>query len=168
MRYLFIILIVTAAGCYTLPKAKTQHGKAVSTFPVIGADFCARVYPCLPSEIRSDTVTVFDTLWGEPTIEVLTDTLKFNDTLRIVKTVQLPSKTITRTVTIRDSIRVIDKAALDKCEIERKQETTRANSEQQLKEKFRGQRNKAYFIIAGLGLLIGLWAFFRFRKRTKK
>ena len=45
---LYVALMVwccTMSGCYTPNKAKGQFGKAVSSYPIIGAEFCALTYP---------------------------------------------------------------------------------------------------------------------------
>lgn len=170
---LLVLMILFFTSCYTEKKANQQHGKAVATFPKIGADYCARTYPCLPGEVKSDTVIVTDTLWGALPVEIYSDTVRVNDTVRIVKTVQSPSKIITRTVTIKDTIQIQDKAALDKSEIERKSETGRANKEQSEKEKYRSSRNswrtKAIATWSILGLIAGVYIFlFIKRKQSGK
>lgn len=164
-----IIILLFMTSCTTPEK---MLGKVVGEKPGIVADYCARTYPCLPSEIRSDTITVYDTLWGQPSVQIYSDTVRVNDTVRIVKTVRSSPATITRTVTIRDSVKIIDKAALDACMIERKQETERANKEQKAKEEFRISRNMWRLKAIGTWIMVGaagfLWLLFYIKRRTKK
>lgn len=164
-----VLMVLLFTSCTTPEK---MFGKVVGEKPGIVADYCARTYPCLPSEIRSDTITVYDTLWGQPSVQIYSDTVRVNDTVRIVKTVRSSPATITRTVTIRDSVKIIDKAALDACMIERKQETERANKEQKAKEEFRTSRNMWRSKAIGTWIMVGaagfLWLLFYIKRKTKK
>lgn len=85
-------------GCN--PERKIQ--KAIQTLKDADRldDACAENFPVIDSIIKGDTIVKYDTLWGEG--EVKTDTVETKDTVYITKI--LPSKTITKTVTIKDTI----------------------------------------------------------------
>jgi len=164
MKYLALLILLT--GCYTRKVAVRQHAKAVVFDPKIGADFCAGTYPCLTDPVGSDTVTVYDTLWGDPEVQILTDTVMVNDTVRITNTVQLPAKTVIKTVTIRDTIKVKDQAALASCEGYRNEATRLQGEERAERLKYQGRARKYLWGIIGLvgsGLLL---IFFRLRRKT--
>lgn len=163
-----LLWVVSAfcTGCYSQKKATQQHGRAVSTYPVIGADYCARTYPCEPGPVRSDTTTVYDTLWGAA--EIITDTIRATDTIYIFKSVQLPGRIITRTVTIRDTVQIKDRAELDKCAIQRDEAITRAEKEQVLKEKYQRRSRHYLYALIGIGAAGLIWLILFFRKKIVK
>jgi hypothetical protein len=186
MLLLFFIL-VWFTGCYTPSKARKQFGRVAATYPTIPADYCGRVYPCDTLYNGADTITTVDTIYTDPEVEIYTDTILVQNPFDYVtisfkkdsvylfhlnewKAVKNKMKpvTITKTVTIRDTIKLLNTASLDACNIERKAETERANNEQQLKEKFRGQRNTAWWILAGIGASGLLYLFFMFRRKAIK
>ncbi len=53
MRYAVIFCFVLC-GCFSQKQAQKQFGRAVSTFPEIGADYCARTYPVVAKTDSSD------------------------------------------------------------------------------------------------------------------
>ena len=164
IKYLLIILLL--CSCYTERKAKGQFGKAVTAYPGLGAAFCAIAYPCETNPVRSDTVTVYDTIYtGGDTVF---DTILVNDTVRVTKTVQLPGKVITRTLTIHDTVRIKDQAALKVCELARDEATRLQGEERAERMKYQGRARKYLYGLIGAGALIGLWLFLAVRKRVKK
>lgn len=165
MRYLILITIILSS-CYTRPVANKQHGRAIATFPDIGAEFCARIYPCDTTGTKSDTVTVLDTLWTDPEIEILYDTTTVNDTIRIVKTLPAITKVVTKTVTIRDTIRIKDQADLDACNIEKSKVIQLANDQTAERKKYQKRATKWTIAAIIMGSLILLWLFLAIRKRV--
>jgi len=155
-----LLFIMTLGGCYNQRKAAVQHGKAVATFPAIGADYCARVYPAKDSLIKGDSVVMFDTLWGEGVIIV--DTLRLKDTLLITK--QLPGKVITQRIRVVDTFRVVDKAALDLCSIERLSAITQLEKRTAEYDDMKAKRNKWRLIAIGLMVVLGLGIIAKFKK----
>lgn len=93
---LLAILFWFVCGCTTAKKATNF----MLTHPEVAAEFCAKEFPVKDSLIKGDSIILYDTLWGlsDPVIETVTK----NDTVTITKT--LPSKVITKTVHIRDTI----------------------------------------------------------------
>lgn len=62
---IIICAVLLLTGCYSRKKAQVQHGRAVSTFPEIGADYCARTYPVIAktdSTGYKDSKRVIDSL----------------------------------------------------------------------------------------------------------
>ena len=160
MKYL--ILLILLSGCYNQRKATVQHGKAVATFPAIGADYCARAYPAKDSLIKGDSVIVFDTLYVG---EVLFDTVTVNDTVRITK--HLPGKVITQRIRVVDTFRVVDKASLDLCSIERGSAITQLEKKTGEYDKMKTGRNKWRMIAIGLMIVLGLWVAFKLKTYIK-
>jgi len=88
---LFLLIILT--GCATQKKADKFYAK----HPELLALKCATTYPVKDSIIKGDSVILFDTLW-----ETFTDTL-ISEPQVIIETKLVP-KTVTKWVTIRDTI----------------------------------------------------------------
>jgi hypothetical protein len=88
---LFLLVILT--GCATQKKADKFYAK----HPELLALKCATTYPVKDSIIKGDSVVRFDTLW-----ETFTDTL-ISEPQVIIETKLVP-KTVTKWVTIRDTI----------------------------------------------------------------
>lgn len=160
---LIMVLLAAFCGCYSEKKANIQHGKAVATYPKIGAQFCAITYPCKDSVIihGKDSIQV-DTLWGEG--EVIIDTVKTFDTIRITKVVQLPGKVITKIITRIDTIYREDVAKLKVCDIERGQAIALLDKKTIESDKWRKIAKQRFWIIVGLGLAIGVGLYFKFAK----
>lgn len=165
------LLAILFCSCYNQKKATVQHGRAVNTYPVIGAEFCARVYPQKDSLIKGDSVVTIDTLFigVEDTI---IDTVTVKDTVRITKVVQLPGTVITKTVVRVDTVekestRLL--AVIDLCNIEKRAAVTALQTEQKRADKYQGQAKKRGMIMWGLiiGLIIaaGTWTYFKLRKK---
>jgi len=162
-----LLFVMTLGGCYNQRKATVQHGKAVATFPAIGADYCSRIYPCKDSVLKGDSVIMYDTLWGN-TIDTITEVKVFEDTVTIIKTVQLPGKVVTKTITITDTMRVTNTAALDLCSIERLSAITQLEKRTAEYDDMKSKRNKwrkSSFITWGI-LALGLIGFIY--RKTKK
>jgi len=88
---LFLLIILT--GCATQKKADKFYAK----HPELLALKCATTYPVKDSIIKGDSVVRFDTLW-----ETFTDTL-ISEPQVVIETRIVP-KTVTKWVTIRDTI----------------------------------------------------------------
>lgn len=149
MRYIIFILLLTS--CYNQRKATTQHAKAVTAYPKIGADYCASTFPVKDTIIRDTTRTV-DTLIVDGL--TTTDTVIWMDTVRITTVKTLPSKIITNTVYIRDTIIRQNTAALKACEIDKN--VTIGLLKQQTDEavKYKGQARTRGLWLLGLILFI--------------
>jgi len=163
---LFALLLVIMPGCYNLKKANAQHGKAVTTFPAIGADYCARVYPAKDSLIIGDSVVSYDTIYTGG--QMFFDTVQVKDTVRITTTIQLPAKTIIQKIRQIDTIVKINHAALDLCSIERRSAITQLEKKTAEYDDMKSKRNKwrkSSFITWGI-LTLGLIGFIY--RKTKK
>ena len=160
-RYLFALVLLT--GCYTLPKATRQHGKAVATFPAIGADYCARTYPPRDSVIKGDSIVTLDTLYIGG--EIINDTTVLRDTIRITKVVQLPGREVTRTVIRVDTVRLVNTAAVDLCRIQQGQAVAALEKEQARADKYRKRATTWMLVALGLLLAAGVWGYFKLRRK---
>lgn len=168
MKYFLIILCLT--GCYNLKKATLQHGKAVATYPQIGADYCARVYPPAIKLIKGDTVVSVDTFWTEG--NTMYDTLRVanTDTVRIIKTIQLAGTKIIERTTIHDTVEVVNTAALDLARIELGKALTIATDKTKEADKWRKIAKKRFWVILGMGavMVLGIVAVVRRKMRKVK
>jgi hypothetical protein len=90
-----ILLLLLLTSCVT-PKKAVDVLSRPKNEPV-AAEFCATKYPVKDSIIKGDSVVRFDTLW-----ETFTDTL-ISEPQVIIETKLVP-KTVTKWVTIRDTI----------------------------------------------------------------
>ncbi len=154
-------LLLTSCG-YPYRKAQAQFGRAAATFPELPAGYCARVYPPKDSLIKGDTVTTYDTLWGEGH----TDTLYsfHRDTVRLI--IYKPGQTIVQTVRVTDTLRVVNTAAVDACRIDNTR-LVRLQAEDRLTaDKWRAIARKRFWIILGLGAGIVLGIFLIVRKKA--
>lgn len=182
-------LVLIFAGCYNQKKATLQHGKAVLVFPAIGADYCARVYPPRDTTITvhvSDSTKykeIVEDLQGDlyisnQLIDSLVDALANGDTTcrkyaKVIIDLQkqlltLKQKIITiPPVTTHEVVTntVIDRAALDLCNIEKSKAIQLALDETAERKDWQAKAKKRFWIAAGLGTLIGLYLFFWIRKR---
>jgi len=161
---LLYFIMVIMPGCYNVKKATVQHGRAVATYPGIGADYCNRTYPCIDSLIAGDSVIVYDTLWGAG--ETIYDTEYINDTVYLSKVIIQP-RTVIKTVTRIDTIRLNNTAALDLCAITRDGAIRLAEDYKAEAGKWRKTaKNRFWIIIAicGGGLV---WLVYKFRGKIK-
>lgn len=165
MKFIYILVILVLSGCYSFDKANKQHGRAVATFPTIGADYCARVYPPQDSVIKGDSVIVIDTLTLPGTVTTDTVQVLGTDTIRITKTVTLPAKEIIKTVYIHDTALVVDRAALDACNIEKRQLTAALGTEQARADKYQSQARTRGWALLGLLAAGGVWLYFKFTRK---
>lgn len=162
MRYLIIALIFTS--CYGLKKATVQHGKAVATYPAIGADYCARIYPSRDSIRPGQVITTTDTLWSEG--ETRIDTIRVpGKPIEVTKTIILPGQTITIERLRVDTVRHENTAALDLANIEKRAALLALSTEQARADKYKKTSRRYLLILIGLGLLTGVWLFFKLRKK---
>lgn len=167
MKILIILCLVLLTGCYNQRKATVQHGKAVATFPIIGADYCARTYPARDSLIKGDTVLNFDTIYVAG--ETYLDTVRIGDTIRITRTVQLPGTIIKERYYIHDTVIKVNTAAVDQCAILRDQAINIATDKTKEAAKLKKSSNKWRMIAIGLMIVVGLGLFFKARTMfTKK
>ncbi len=163
MKYLLILLIFT--GCMT-PKKAVDVLSRPKNEPV-AAEFCANKYPVRDSIIKGDSVVRFDTLW-----ETYTDTL-ISEPQVIIETKIVP-KTVTRWVTIRDTIirentaRVaVLGSQIAKLEANNRQQTELAAKYLQERDGYKDQRDKWKFRF--FLLLFGVWLAYAAKvKLTKK
>jgi len=165
LTILMLLFVMTLPGCYPIKKARAQHGKAVTSFPEIGADYCARTYPVQNNYIKGDSVVTFDTLYVGG--DFIFDTITVNDTVRITKVIQLPGKLITKFIRVTDTVKVVDKAALDLCSIERGKAIFLLDEKTKESDKWKKIAIKRLWVIIGLGVVLGLGIFFTVRKKLK-
>lgn len=163
MRYLILSLIF--CGCYSRPVAVKQHGRAAATYPDIAADYCARVYPAKDSLIQGATITRVDTLLDSGEVIIIRDTLRSHDTVYIRITKVLPGTVITRTIHRTDTVYIENTAALELSRGNERKAVAGWNVETNERKKYQGRARKYLFGLIGAGALVGLWIFFKFRKK---
>ena len=164
MKYL--ILLVLLSGCYSRPIATKQHGRAVSTYPDLAADYCARVYPAKDSLIKGDSVVIFDTIYTGGNVSF--DTTIIMDTKYITKTIQLAGVRVIERIFKTDTVIRVDRAALDLCSIERGKAIHNEEAQRIECDKWRKIAKKRFWIIVGLGAGIALGIFVALRKKIIK
>lgn len=158
--------VLTLPSCYSIDKAKKQHAKAVTAYPIIEAESCSEKYPCKDSIIKGDSVLTFDTLYVGG--ENMFDTIVVNDTIRITKVVKQPKEIITKTVRINDTIRVLDQAKLDLCNKQRDQAINNETAVRAERDKFKASRNKWRKQAIGLYIVLALGLFAFIYRKIKK
>lgn len=151
IKYVLLILILT--GCYTERKAKNQFAKAVVAYPKISAEYCANEFPVKDSTIR-DTLITSDTVFIQGGITEDTIIMRVNDTVRITIIRELPGKVITNTIHVTDTIFQTNTAALELCEINRRQLTDLLTNTTADRDKYKGQAKKRGWIMWSLIALI--------------
>lgn len=162
MRYLILSLIF--CGCYSRPIATKQHGRAAATYPDIAADYCARTYPVTNETIKGDSVFITDTMWGEGTTRI--DTVYVaGKPFEVTKTIILPGKTVTNTIYRTDTVVKENTAALELSRGNERKAVAGWNAETNERKKYQGRARKYLFGLIGAGALVGLWLFFKFRKK---
>lgn len=165
IKIILILTIVALTGCYGPKLANKQHGRAVATYPEIGADYCARIYPPDTTFVPGDTLRSFDTIYTGGSVHFDTVFSRLRDTVYITRYVQLPgTHTIERQV-IRDTVRQIAGAALDGLRIDLRKSTDLLAAETSDRKKYQKQAKIRLWIliaIGGVGLLLG-WL--KLRKR---
>lgn len=170
MKWLTLLLLFVATGCYTKQKATSQFGKAAAAYPELPADYCARTYPSsTDTVVKGVTTTVFDTIYTGG--ETLFDTVVVMDTKYITKTIQLPgTKVIERTVRVDTVEKVSTKllAALDLCSIERGKAITLATDKTKEADKWKRIAKRRFWIIAGMGAAMALGLFVALRRKVVK
>ncbi len=113
-KLIVVVIAIILSSCYNQKKAQTQMGKAVNTYPILGAQFCMITYPPSTKFIKGDSVITFDTVELKDVI-MQSDTVLHHDTLVITKT--LPPKVITKLIHVTDTVKVEDKAKLEVCQL---------------------------------------------------
>lgn len=161
IKYLLLALILS--GCYNQKKATVQHGRAVATYPEIGADYCARTYPPDTKVIPGDTVITFDTIYTGGDIHFDTVYSSSRDTVYITRFVQGPH-TIERQI-IHDTIRIVDAAALDAANIDRKRITNLYEGEISERKKYQKRSRNYLWVLIAIGVLTLGGLYFKLRKR---
>ena len=159
---LTIAVLLLLTGCYSERKARGQHAKAVVAYPKIGAEFCAENYKPKDSIAPGITVTVIDTIYQGG--EIITDTVFSKDTVHIRTIVQQPGRVITNTVHRVDTMYIENIAALKVAANERRQAIELLAAKTTESDKWRTIALKRFWIIAGMGAVIGIGLFLRIRK----
>lgn len=158
MRCLVIMILLT--GCYNQRKAAVQHWRAVTTFPAIGAEYCAITYPVRETVIHGKDSIRTDTLWST---EYTTDTVVRENVKYITK--YLPGSTIRETVIRTDTVIKENTAALAKARIDAGNALVLATDKTVEAADFKAKRNKWRLIAIGCMAIIGLGIFLKLRKR---
>lgn len=160
-----IFLLTIPQGCLTEKKARVKHSVIVTAFPIIGAEYCAANFKPRDSLIKGNSVIKFDTVFVGG--EVLIDTVRSLDTIRIIKTVQLPGKVITKTVVRVDTIRIESTAKLEVCKNQLGQMIGLLTAKTAESDKWKGKSRKHFWIMSGLGSLLLIIAGLKIRKMFK-
>lgn len=164
---LFIGFAILLYGCYTKQKATSQFSRAAVAYPELPAGYCATVYPVRDSIIKGKDSLVFDTIYTGGEIEYDTVYSVRLDTVFVtINSIYLPKKTIRERIIRTDTVYKENTAALDLCNIERRNAVlneTRALAES---DKWRKIAKKRFWVIMGMGAGIALGVFALIRKRA--
>lgn len=163
-KTLFFALIILS-GCYTKKKASQQHSRAVAAFPELGADYCNRTYPCLPEYLGSDTIVQYDTLWGI-TPEIIDTLYLIGRDTTIVEVTKIKERQVNKTVTVHDTILVTNRAAIDLCNIEKRNLQIAYEKQRSETDKYRKRSRNRLYILIGLGSIGLLWMIFFIRRKV--
>lgn len=156
-----LLSVFLLSGCLTSKKA-TDYLKKKDKLD----DVCAENYPAKETFIKGDTITVVDTTYS-------TDTLDIYEVVRdtVHHTKFLPGKTITKTKTVTDTVKVVDNALINSLQDDIREKNAviseRDNTITQLRKDYdamKGSRNKFrwwFFIVVGA---IGAYTFLRIKK----
>lgn len=161
MKLIIFIGVLFLFGCYTERKAKEQFGKAVSSYPEIGSNFCAITYPPKDTTIR-DTTRTSETIYLPG--EERTDTVKVLDTIRITKTIKLPGSHTRDTVWITNTVKVTDQAALKSCDLERQKVVNLLVAKTADYDKMKKTRNIWMIIAICCFVIIGVGTYLKLKK----
>ena len=152
---LLSVILIWFTSCMTVDKAKQVLKKKDAL-----AAICATEYPVKTEYIKGDSVITFDTIYtgGELIIDTVVNYSK--DTVIITKTVPV-TKVVTKTVTIVDTVVKENTAAveatkidLNKCNDKYASLFLKYEKLFDQSDKYRKQRNTAYWIILGLLVLL--------------
>lgn len=168
LLYVVLLLFVVSCltSCYTHKKAQQQFGRAAATYPELPAEYCARIYPPKDSLIKGDTVITFDTLWGASEIHFDTVYSFRKDTVFITKIV--PGKTIIQTITVKDTIQIVNTAEVDYWKIQANKAINLATDKTKESDKWKRIAKKRWWIILGMGAGIALGIFVLIRRKLVK
>jgi len=158
------ILCILFVSCYSERKAKIALGKAVTTFPQVGQEYCAITYPPKVGTVRRDTITRRDTFYTEGT--TFYDTLYSHDTVRIYKTVQLPGIRTVERITIHDTIEIENTAALELARGDSRRAITLLEAKTKEYDKWRRIAIIRFWIIIGLAAVLGGGVVWTVKRRT--
>lgn len=160
----YILLSVIITGCYTQEKAKRQFSRAAVYDPAIGAEFCALTFPARDSILPGTTITKTDTAWIEGEFRIDT-VFVAGKPIEVTKTIILPGKVITNTIFRTDTIYRENTAALELSRMNERAMVLALNTEQVRANKYAGQAKKRLLALIGAGALLGLWLFFKLRRK---
>ena len=146
-------------SCYSHQKATVRFGKAVSTFPDIGANYCAVTFPSVSELIKGDSVITFDTLYVGP--DVVFDTITVNDTVVVERRIRGITKYITKLVTITDTLKTPDKAAITACQMAKDAALRLLEKLNTESDKWKRIARIRLWIIISLGAVLGAGIYFR-------
>lgn len=153
MKWVLAIIFLCLTGCYNQRKAASQFSRAIAFDAKIGSDYCSNTYP--PKNIiTKDTVISTDTIWGAG--EIIRDTLRFGDTIRINTVQILPGKVITNTIHIVDTLHVENTAALKSCEIDKDRLIAVIAPLTSDRDGWKRKAKARLWIILGMGAIIGI------------
>jgi hypothetical protein len=127
-------------------------------------DVCAAEYPVKTEYIKGDTVTRFDTLYVDGNIFI--DTVETKDTVYITRVIEKPSKTITITKIITDTLKQRDFAyenvLKDEIRKDEKEIVKLTGQVQQLtseRDSYKGKAHKRGFILWIVIICCTAWTF---------
>jgi len=160
-------VMAVLSGCYSQSKAKGQFGKAVTAYPVIGADFCALTYPPKDRLIKGDTVHTTDTFYTEGSTQYDTIRVKDSDTIRIIKTIQLPGTKTIEKYFIHDTLQVVNTAELKACQLSLADGLRIANDYKSKYEIADKKAHTRFWMIIGLAALVAAYVGFKIWGKSK-
>lgn len=163
-----VLLLIFLASCSTAKRTarKIEKAKAVAIAnPGAFAGICAVLFPVRDSLIKGDTVTRIDTVTN---IELVPDTVLVGDTVVITKT--LPGKTITRTITVTDTIIKENTARVEAIRLQLNEATdkgmelSRENDQlKKFRDSMRGKVHIPWWVLVIIGLAVIGWAYWRIK-----
>lgn len=158
---LFVLSLCSCSPSRRLNKAKGEFGRAVTSFPEIGAEYCAITYP-VKTIHGKDSITV-DTLWGSG--ETVFDTVYSHSKDTVYVTRFIRGNTIRETITRIDT--VVNTAEIAACRLQQGKIVDLLTDKTAEELKWRKKAKNRFWVIAGMGGAIGLWLFLFIRKKIK-
>lgn len=156
-----IIVMTGLFSCYGPNLAKKQFGRAATTYPEIGADYCARLFPPVPGQTipGKDSIN-FDTIYIDQAPDTISTTR--NDTT--IQTIFITGPRITTTIRRTDTIRMENRAAWDLCDLDRRKAIQVATDQRTAAELWKGKAKQRFWMIWALLAFILAYIGYRFHK----
>jgi len=151
-----VVACFALSGCYTERTARNRFHKVAANYPTIPAEYCADKFKCKDSVYER-----VEYIHG--------DTMVFSDTVTVIKPGEPIVRTITKTITLHDTLKSVkieyqtDKAALALSEMRLQEMTFKQQNTQAELDSRTSSRNTWRWIAIGLiaaiaiGVVLMIW-----------